>query len=293
MLAKALNCSASGPDDFCDACPQCRKIDAGVHADVQFIQPEDESSAIRIPQIRELLETLQLRPLEGKHKVYILDPADAMNDAAANALLKALEEPPDETSFILLTANPQALLVTVRSRCQTYSFGPLTLAELRSFSTDELALRWARGSIGFLKSLDLTALKQRRDAALDFLEIAIQAREEQFGEMISASADLARSKADFGPYLNCIAVLLEDLLYIREEVPSRIVNIDLEPRLRKLAAAIPSEQFSRVADFLRTIEIYLERNVNRQILTDALALASNVVVQEMAKIGNDNPAKSR
>jgi len=293
MLAKALNCTESGPDDFCDTCAQCRKIDAGVHADVQFVRPEDESSSIRIQQIRQLLETLHLRPLEGRHKVYIIDPADAMNDAASNALLKGLEEPPDDTSFILVTSNPQALLVTVRSRSQTYSFGPLTLAELRSFSSDELALRSARGSIGFLKSLDLPTLKQRRDAALEFLEIAIQAKEEQFGEMISAGGDLARSKTEFSPYLNSLAILLEDVLYIREGLSSRIVNIDLEPRLQKLAEAIPPDQFTRVADFLRTIEIYLERNVNRQMLTDALALSSNAVVQEMAKIGNDNPAKSR
>src|SRR5262245_44688033 len=106
MLAKALNCSAADADDFCDSCPQCRKIDAGVHADVRLVQTEDESSAIRIHQVRDLLQTLQLRPLEGRHKVYIIDPADALNDAASNALLKGLEEPPDDTSFILVTSNP-------------------------------------------------------------------------------------------------------------------------------------------------------------------------------------------
>src|SRR6185436_7328748 len=198
------------------ACAQCRKIDAGVHADVIFVRPEEEGSAIKIAQIRALLETLGLRPLEGTHKVYIIDPADALNDAASNALLKGLEEPPEDTSLILISSNPQALLVTVRSRCQAYAFAPLTLQDLRSFSSDELALRWARGSIGFLKSLDLSALHKRRDTALEFLEAAIQSEEEHFAEVISASADLARSKAEFEPYLNSIAVLMEDLLYIRE-----------------------------------------------------------------------------
>ena len=293
MLAKALNCSASGPDDFCGACPQCRKIDAGVHADVLLVQTEDDASSIKIAQVRDLLQTLTLRPLEGRHKVYIIDPADAMNDAASNALLKGLEEPPDDTSFILVTSNPQALLVTVRSRCQTYAFGPLTLNELRSFSSDELALRWARGSIGFLKSFDLPSLKQRRDAALDFLEVATQAKEEHFGDLIAASADLARLKAEFGPYLSAMAVLMEDLLYLREGLSNRIVNVDLEPRLRKLVADMAPEQFSRVADFLRTIEIYLERNVNRQMLTDGLALTANAALHNLVKIANDNPLKSR
>jgi len=295
MFAKALNCSEAESGDFCDACAQCRKIDAGVHADVVLVRPEEEGSAIKIAQIRDLLETLALRPLEGKHKVYIIDPADAMNDAASNALLKGLEEPPDDTSFMLVSSNPQALLATVRSRCQTYPFGPLTLEELRSFGSDELALRWARGSIGFLKALDLPVLHQRRDAALEFLETAIHAKEDQFAEVISASADLSRSKAEFEPHLNAMAVLMEDLLYIREGATGRIVNIDLEARLRKLAADMPAEQFTRVADFLRTIEINLERNVNRQVLTDSLSLAANLTMYKVNadKIGNDNPAKSR
>ena len=295
MLAKALNCSDAEAGDFCDACAQCRKIDAGVHADVIFVRPEEEGSAIKIAQIRALLETLGLRPLEGKHKVYIIDPADAMNDAASNALLKGLEEPPDDTSFMLVSSNPQALLVTVRSRCQTYAFGPLTLQELRSFGSDELALRWARGSIGVLKSMDLPLLHQRRDAALEFLETAIHAKEEQFSDVIAVSADLSRSKAEFEPHLNALAVIMEDLLYIREGSNDRIVNIDLEARLRKLAEDIPSEQFTRVAEFLRTIEINLERNVNRQVLTDSLALTANVTIFKTneGKISNDNPAKSR
>jgi DNA polymerase-3 subunit delta' len=279
-----------GPDDFCDECAQCRKINAGVHADVVLIQPEEDGAAIRISQIRNLLETLALRPLEGTHKVYIIDPADSMNDAAANALLKALEEPPEDCSFILVSANPQALLVTVRSRCQTYAFAPLTLGEMRSFGSDELALRWSRGSIGSLKAIDLAALRNRRDSALDFLETAVHAKEEQFVDLISASADLARSKADFEPYLDSLAVLMEDLLYIREETASRIVNVDIEPRLRKLSGVIPPEQFLRIAEFLRTIEINLERNVNRQMLTDNLALTANANVDKFA---NDNPGKSR
>ena len=293
MLAKALNCQETDADNFCDNCAQCKKIDSGVHADVVLVQPEEAGAQIKIAQVRELLHTLGFRPLEGTHKVYIIDPADALNDAASNALLKGLEEPPEDTSLILISSNPQALLVTVRSRCQAYAFAPLTLQDLRSFSSDELALRWARGSIGFLKSLDLSALHQRRDTALEFLEAAIQSEEEHFAEVISASAELARSKAEFEPYLNSIAVLMEDLLYIREGMTNRIVNIDLEQRLQKLAASIAPEQFTRVADFLRTIEINLERNVNRQMLTDSLALLANAGLHNMTKIANDNPGKSR
>lgn len=290
LLAKALNCRDAGPDDFCDACSQCRKIDSGVHADVLMIGLEEDAAEIKIAQVRDLLQTLGLRPLEGMHKVFIVDPADAMNAAAANALLKGLEEPPEDSHFILLASNPQALMMTVRSRCQTYSFTPLTLEQMRRFGGDELALRWARGSIGALKTMDLPALQARRDAAFDFLETAVSATDEHFRDLISASGDLARAKNDFEANMSAVAVLMEDLLYIGEGLPDRIVNVDVEPRLRKLAGAIAPLQFVRIAEFLRTIEVHLNNYGNRQMLTDLLAVTANASV---AKIANDNPRKSR
>jgi DNA polymerase-3 subunit delta' len=290
MLAKALNCPQAEPDDFCDACVSCRKIDAGIYPDVLAIGLEEDASEIKISQIRDLRDSLDLRPMEGTHKVYIIDPADAMNRSAENALLKALEEPPEDNHFILVAENPQSLAVTVRSRCQGYAFWPLTLAEMRRFGDDELALRWSRGSIGAFRVLDLPAVRQRRDAALTFLETAVRAKDDQLRELISESADLARSKSDFDSNMDAVAVLLEDLLYIREGVPERIVNIDLEPRLRKLASDLPEDQIPRMAEFLRTIEVYMNTYVNRQMLTDVLAITSNTA---LSKIAHDNPGKSR
>jgi DNA polymerase III subunit delta' len=290
LLAKALNCPERGPDDFCDDCTQCRKINAGVHADVLTLGLEEEASEIKISQIRDLLELLELRPLEGTHKVFIIDPADDMNAAAANALLKGLEEPPEESHFILVSSNAQSLLATIRSRCQTYTFTPLTLEDMRRFGGNELALRWARGSIGLLRTLDIDELRQRREAAIDFLETAARAKEEQFRDLVAASSDIARAKSDFESNLSTIAVVLEDLLYIAEGVPEKMMNIDLEPRLRKLANDLPAAQLARIVEFLRTIEIHLNTHGNRQMLTDVLALTSNPMV---SKIGNDNAVKSR
>ena len=290
MFAKALNCPEKGPIDFCDQCSQCRKIDAGVHPDVLTVGVEEEASDIKIAQVRSLLQTLGLRPLEGRQKVFIIDPADAMNAAAANALLKGLEEPPDDSCFILLSSNPQSLLTTVRSRCQTYPFVPITLDQMRRFSQDELALRWSRGSIGSLKSLDLSALRARREGVLDFLEVAAHARDDQFKDLIAASGDIARAKGEFDSNMNTIAVLLEDLLYISEGLSDRIVNIDLEARLRTLAQSLQTDQLARIGEFLRTIEVYSETHVNRQMMTDVLAVSSNAT---MSKIANDNPRKSR
>jgi DNA polymerase-3 subunit delta' len=290
MLAKALNCRESDADDFCDSCSQCRKIDAGTHPDVVMVGLEEEASEIKIAQIRDLLHVLELRPLEGINKVFIIDPADAMNTAAANALLKGLEEPPDNSYFILLSSNPHSLMVTVRSRSQSYAFTPLTLDELRQFGGEELALRWSRGSIGTLKTLDLAALKERRHQALRFLETAINAKEADFRELIAASGNLARAKNDFDSNIGMLAVMLEDVLFVKEGLHDRIANIDMAQDLRLLAAALSTEQCIRVGEFLRTIEVHANNYGNRQMLVDVLGVTSNAA---LAQFANDFPIKSR
>jgi DNA polymerase III delta' subunit len=290
MLAKALNCRQGEADDFCDSCSQCRKIDSGTHPDVVMVGVEEEASEIKIAQIRDVLHVLELRPLEGVNKVFIIDPADAMNAASANALLKGLEEPPENSYFILLSSNPHSLMVTVRSRSQSYAFTPLTLDELRQFGGEELALRWARGSIGTLKTLDLTAVKERRSQSLRFLETAIGAKEEDFRDLMAASGNLARAKNDFDSNIGMLAVLLEDVLYLQQGLKERIVNVDIVRDLQLLAASLSTQQCIRIGEFLRTIEVHANNYGNRQMLVDVLGVTSNAA---LGKFANDITVKSR
>ena len=111
MIAKALNCLRSTAGQFCDECSSCRKIDAGTHPDVTTVTVEDEASEIKIAQIRRVLEMLDFKPLEGRSKVFIIDPADLLNDEASNALLKGLEEPPEESFFIASSYEPLASFI--------------------------------------------------------------------------------------------------------------------------------------------------------------------------------------
>ncbi|HLE18996.1 MAG TPA: AAA family ATPase, partial [Syntrophales bacterium] len=102
-FAKALNCRANDRD-ACDACDACRKADRKNHLDI--INLEAEGQYIKIQAIRDLQERMKFKPWEGKKRVCIIDEADRMNDAAANALLKTLEEPPSANILILVTARP-------------------------------------------------------------------------------------------------------------------------------------------------------------------------------------------
>jgi DNA polymerase III delta prime subunit len=118
--AKSLNCleGTSG-----DGCLSCVKIDRRLHPDVHFTELEGEKKMISIEQIRGIVGDASLRPFEGRTKVFIIDPADALSVSGSNSLLKTLEEPSRDTVFFLLTRSPDLLLPTIRSRSQSIYVG--------------------------------------------------------------------------------------------------------------------------------------------------------------------------
>jgi|WetSurMetagenome_2_1015567.scaffolds.fasta_scaffold00068_15 DNA polymerase III subunit delta' len=123
-FAKAINCQSPSNSDACDKCPSCVKIARASHPDVVTIVPENDE--IKIETIRQAEEILWLKPYEGLKKVLIVDDADRMNIGASNAFLKTLEEPPPDSLIILISASPDRLPDTVRSRCMHVRFRPLS-----------------------------------------------------------------------------------------------------------------------------------------------------------------------
>ena len=117
-MAKALNCTAAAGAKPCDACQTCGQIARGVHPDAHLLVPSGASDQIKIDDIRHLLGRINLRPFSAAVQVAILDGAERLTEEAANSLLKALEEPPSRTRFVLLTARLSFCLPTIVSRCQ-------------------------------------------------------------------------------------------------------------------------------------------------------------------------------
>ena len=128
-LAKTVNCeqpvrsAGDAPVDSCDVCSSCRKIDADNHPDILWLRPESKLRVLRAEQIRDLLQTVYLKPLCARYKVAMVVAADRLTINAANAFLKTLEEPPADSILILLSTEPQRLLETILSRCLRLSFG--------------------------------------------------------------------------------------------------------------------------------------------------------------------------
>lgn len=122
-LAQSLICpTPDAAGDACRQCSACHQASAGSHPDLHWLSPEEEGKAIKIDAIRDLTHKSVLAAERGGHRVITIDPADAMNRSAANALLKTLEEPSSRTVLILVSSNPQRLPATIRSRCQVIGF---------------------------------------------------------------------------------------------------------------------------------------------------------------------------
>src|SRR3990170_358638 len=187
-LAQALNCegaSAHGepasPEpsrrvEPCGECAPCRRIAAGLHADVQTVTvEEDAQKGIHVSQIREVERATALKPFEGRCRVVIIDPAEEMNAAAQNAFLKTLEEPPPQVVFALVTADESRLLPTIRSRCRRLELRLPALSEgeaallARGVEAERARLlaRLARGRIGWaLEAAGDASLLERRQELL-------------------------------------------------------------------------------------------------------------------------------
>jgi DNA polymerase-3 subunit delta' len=174
VFAAALNCPAGG-DGTCDT---CRRILRGVHPDVHLIFPEGDN--LLVEDVRAVREEASRTHHEAPTAVFILDEADRMTEAAANALLKVLEEPPPDVVFVLVARSAEALVGTVPSRARTLPFVSLSLAELTAALGDDLQLGpdqtlWAaaasHGRLARARAL-LTdePTRTRRAAVLDLVE---------------------------------------------------------------------------------------------------------------------------
>ena len=206
-LAAAYLCEGDPPP--CGRCRACRKVGKGSHPDLSRTAPPPDKAEITVEQIRALRADAYVRPNEGRRKVYVIDPADAMNPAAQNALLKVLEEGPAYAAFLLVSDRPGKLLDTVRSRCELLSLpredalpGPELLERAETLAGlllagDELACAQA------LVELELSKPKAEELSALLLeTERAVSrrlAREPRRGARVLLALKTARENAVYRP----------------------------------------------------------------------------------------------
>jgi DNA polymerase III subunit delta' len=285
VLAAALNCQEPLEDgDACGTCASCRRLAAGTHPDflvitltpdaLQKLQPQ-----IKIGQIREFRRVTAYPPYGDGWRVILIKPAEAMNEEAANALLKTLEEPPERHLLVLAAQCEADLLPTIVSRCHKLAFAPLPAAMIagelerrRSLALEQAQLLAALsgGSLGRALLLDPEAILAQRRQVLTDLE-ALSVGSASFA--LDWAQRLAKNRPELDNFLSLARLWYRDLLLCRFQAPAALLaHQDLLPDLADKAAAVPPETWFRHFTALGLAQRHLHANLNPELTLDILGL---------------------
>jgi DNA polymerase-3 subunit delta' len=314
-VAQATLCERAPVAEACGECRHCRRIAAAasaeslaalrqeadrhpdedvfrnfrLHPDLVLAEgwwltrsgrPRSEPE-IRVDQVRDLIGEVAGAPFEARRRVFVVDDAHSMNEAAQNALLKSLEEPPPRSHLVLVSSSPLGLRQTIRSRCQGLSFGPLPrgtvaacLTERSGLSEEEALLRagLAGGSLGGAAAFESQAYREAREALLSLLE-----RAEALDAVARMEAAETLEQADDPALLlTTLRSLLRDVAAARAGAArSALVNADVAERLAALGRGRLGERATMLAERAGEARVALSGFANRlltfDLLVDALA----------------------
>lgn len=273
LLAQGLLCEQAPADGFpCGGCRSCRLFLAGSHPDVLSVSPAEEGKAILIDQIRDLCAYTALKSQRAGYQVAIISPAERMNTAAVNSLLKTLEEPTEQTLLVLVSARPNLLPATIRSRCQQVQFNE---------PPQDMALAWLAPHIGDRDPellLDLAG-----GAPLHALELAgtegMQRRTSLFNDflkVVRGEADpvgVAETWATHGAKecLSWLSGWVIDMIRLKSSgLAARTANRDFVERLQWLAERLDLKALYAHLDRVLEASRLLDGQLNPQLLLEDL-----------------------
>lgn len=299
-IAQAVNCLSSSSPPLeggtiggvpCGQCVQCQRIADGLHADVRVVDIEftrrvegrDNVTAITINAIRELERTVNLNPFEGSRTVIIIDGAASMGPEASNALLKTLEEPPPGVLFLLLAEDEDALLSTIRSRCQTLPLLPMSRREMLDYLTQQrgatesdadMLYRLSRGCLGWaLRALDDPQLLEQRQADLERMREAVSAGlDTRFGYANEVASLFGSNRPAARELLSLWLRWWRDLLLVKEGADEYLHNADHADALRAHAATLTTAQIAAFIRRLLETMAALDANVSPRLAMETLML---------------------
>ncbi len=287
-LAMAVNCPAAEPP--CGQCRSCRRIAGGKHCDVRTISlatiPRNQDGTARkevgIDDIKQLQNDASLPPFEGRRKLFIIDGAEHLSSAAANCLLKTLEEPPSGVILVLLSAREDRLLPTVVSRCQRIEMLPLPAAELeaalrqRGIAPEKAAVlaRLSRGCPGWAlaAAADSSILDQRSQELEPLLSLEHAGLEQRFAAAGRMAARFQKQREKVEAGLELWQNWWRDLLLVKNGAGQLATNADRVGRLQEGAGVYALEEIRRAIVSLREARRRLEQNVNPRLALEVLML---------------------
>lgn len=272
QFAKALSCQEQGVD-ACDICSACRRIEKLEYPDLCWLDFEEGSDAIKIEQVRSLQNAINLRPFEGRVKVFVINNCQDMTQDAMHCLLKVIEEPPMDSVIILITANAGALAPTVVSRCQKIRFENLSRKQAKEILSinqrlDIQASRYlacySDGRLGLALRLSENGFLVRKDSVLDtFLHASGAARLDA----------LFKDKSQAKEVLSILLSWFRDLLLAKAQAPSEfLINQDRIADIQTQAEGYGRPQLLLALERLAKSFEYLKQNINLRLVADSLGI---------------------
>ncbi len=299
-LAQALECTGAHPP--CGECAACRKIGRDRHPDVRVLEGvpprydfdkdppppprsnDREKRTLRIRQIRDLEHEISRAPFESRWKIVIVRRFEEAEDAAANAFLKTLEEPPAHARLILTARDPSLLLPTIASRCQVLALRPLSIGAVETALVERwqvepaaahLLAHLSGGRLGWAVRAGANPhLLESRGEYLDALSDVL--REGRAERLVRAEA-LSRDAERLPELLEYWLGWWRDVLLVLHKEDARIINIDRLDALRAHASQSAPEQVSGALGNIRETAQYLNQNVNARLALEVLLLNLPVV----------------
>ena len=318
IFAKALNCTDGPKADFDPADPACQSIADGTHLDVIEI---DGASNNGVEQVRDLRDTVQYAPAQGKFKVYIIDEVHMLSTAAFNALLKTLEEPPEHVKFVFATTDPQKVLPTIISRCQRFDLKPIpphliiqrlediAKKEEIKISADALAsiARMADGGMRDAQSIfdQMISFCGNDISEADVLDVYGLVSAERIGKLAAALATgdhreiVALVDECDGEGRDLVRLLSDLQAFVRTALLDAIAQGGSTTMLGSVA--LTTEQVTRLLDALREgeggVKLGLAEKINFEVtlfkaVEASRARAIDSLIKELAALAEAAPAAS-
>jgi DNA polymerase-3 subunit delta' len=285
-FALSLNCMDPVDGDGCRRCSSCKKTINGNHPDLIIIEPDQGKKIIGIDQIREISRHLAFSPALGHYRIIIIDPTEKMTAEAANAFLKALEEPPPRNIFILNVKDPGELLPTIVSRCQKVPFQPLPTKDIVTWLLKEenmeiekakVLARLSEGSLGKAMQLSKDDLFIDRVKWVNMLNRAITGSSDILLDLAQEFSKLGKTKANNKELKdNRVALMLgiwkswyRDILLIKLGGKLDLIfNSDLSNHLKKASTLNTVDGLNRSLAVIARAEHDLMNNKNLLFLLE-------------------------
>ena len=279
-FAAGLQCQSESADKPCKECVSCRQMESGNQPDVIWVTREKAS--LGVDEIREqLCNTMDIKPFSSPYKIYLVPEAEKMTEAAQNALLKTIEEPPEYGIVILMTSNISALLPTIQSRCLTMEFRPLSTAVVESYVKEHCQVpdyqarasaAFAQGNLGkamrYAKSEDFI---ERKDHIISLLRHVEQM---DLSEMLAVIKDLGTRKDEVRDYIELMVLWYRDVLLFK--ATKDINQLLFQDEASYISREASHRSYEKIEEILQAFEkakVRLRANVNFDITMELMLLA--------------------